>query len=276
MPRSQPRRSRSLRLRCEEPDARGRGRRGCGGGASCRGASRRGAGRRGRLRGAGRRGRRRAACRRASPETDELRAVQPVVPFVGLTGGMGAGKSTALKALARAWRAGALDRRGRARAVRREPGQAMRSSSAGARRWRLAESSTAPPIAASGVRERRTGAQVAGGPVVAARRRAHGRVARARARVASRRPRRPSWRCRCCSRPAWTSGFDATIAVIARGGHASRARRARAGTRSPRSAPRDSSPKQEKAARASFVVHNDGSVADLRRELADVLAKLSR
>ena len=31
----------------------------------------------------------------------------------------------------------------------------------------------------------------------------------------------------------------------------------------------------QKAQRATFVVHNDGSVEDLRRELAEVLAKLS-
>ncbi|HXQ01148.1 MAG TPA: dephospho-CoA kinase, partial [Solirubrobacteraceae bacterium] len=32
---------------------------------------------------------------------------------------------------------------------------------------------------------------------------------------------------------------------------------------------------EEKAQRATFVVYNDGSQAELRRELADVLAKLS-
>ncbi len=64
--RSLRRRSLLLRLRWRSP-RRGRGRRGCCGGAGCRAAGRRGACRGGCRRGAGRRGRRRAACRRASP-----------------------------------------------------------------------------------------------------------------------------------------------------------------------------------------------------------------
>jgi dephospho-CoA kinase len=70
------------------------------------------------------------------------------------------------------------------------------------------------------------------------------------------------------------AGFDATIAVIAQ----EDTRRKRAAGRGhalvEERASRQLS-QDEKAARASFVVHNDGSVGDLRRELADVLAKLS-
>jgi dephospho-CoA kinase len=71
------------------------------------------------------------------------------------------------------------------------------------------------------------------------------------------------------------SGFDATIAVIAQ----EDTRRARAATRGHALAEERASrqlSQEEKAARAGFVIHNDGSEADLRRELADVLAKLSR
>ena len=70
------------------------------------------------------------------------------------------------------------------------------------------------------------------------------------------------------------SGFDATIAVIAEEG----TRRARAAGRghalAEERAMRQLS-QEEKAERASFVIRNDGSEGDLRRELADVLAKLS-
>jgi dephospho-CoA kinase len=69
-------------------------------------------------------------------------------------------------------------------------------------------------------------------------------------------------------------GFDATIAVIAE----EDTRRERAAGRGhvlgdERFARQLS--QAEKARRATFVVHNDGSEAELRRELADVLGKLS-
>jgi dephospho-CoA kinase len=69
-------------------------------------------------------------------------------------------------------------------------------------------------------------------------------------------------------------GFDATIAVIAE----EQTRRQRADGRghalADERAARQLS-QGEKAQRATFVVHNDGSMEDLRRELAEVLAKLS-
>ena len=69
-------------------------------------------------------------------------------------------------------------------------------------------------------------------------------------------------------------GFDATIAVIAE----EQTRRQRADSRGHALADeRDARQlsQKEKAQRATFVVHNDGSTEDLRRELAAVLAKLS-
>jgi dephospho-CoA kinase len=69
-------------------------------------------------------------------------------------------------------------------------------------------------------------------------------------------------------------GFDATIAVIAQ----EDTRRERAAGRGHALADERVArqlSQQEKAQRATFVVHNDGSEADLRRELAGVLAKLS-
>lgn len=69
-------------------------------------------------------------------------------------------------------------------------------------------------------------------------------------------------------------GFDATIAVIAqeqtRSARAAGRGHALAGERAARQLSQE-----EKAERATFVVHNDGSEADLRRELTDVLGKLS-
>ena len=69
-------------------------------------------------------------------------------------------------------------------------------------------------------------------------------------------------------------GFDATIAVIAEERHGAGARDGRGHALADERAARQLT-QAEKAQRATFVVHNDGSVEDLRRELADVLAKLS-
>jgi dephospho-CoA kinase len=69
-------------------------------------------------------------------------------------------------------------------------------------------------------------------------------------------------------------GFDATIAVIA--DEDTRCQRAagRGHALADERAARQLS-QTEKAERATFVVHNDGSEGDLRRKLADVLGKLS-
>jgi dephospho-CoA kinase len=69
-------------------------------------------------------------------------------------------------------------------------------------------------------------------------------------------------------------GFEATIAVVAR----EDTRRERAAGRGHALADERVArqlSQEEKAGRATFVVRNDGTVGDMRRELAGVLAKLS-
>lgn len=69
--------------------------------------------------------------------------------------------------------------------------------------------------------------------------------------------------------------YDATIAVIAR----EQVRRERAASRGHelvRERGERQLSQEEKARRATFVVHNDGSEDELERELSDVLAKLGR
>jgi dephospho-CoA kinase len=68
--------------------------------------------------------------------------------------------------------------------------------------------------------------------------------------------------------------YDATIAVIAD----EAVRSERAGARGHHGVDERAArqlPQAEKAARATFVVHNDGSIADLDAQLSDVLAKLT-
>ena len=199
--------------------------------------------------------------------------MQLVVPFVGLTGGMGAGKSTALKALEELG-AQVLS----TDAVVHELYGESQVKDAVIERW-------GAEVAPAGVVDRATIAAkaFAGGeqerkwlegllwPLVGARLGTWLEQARAL---------RPAPRAAVVEVPLlfeadMESGFDATIAVIAQ----EDTRRARAATRGHALAEERASrqlSQEEKAARASFVIHNDGSEADLRRELADVLAKLSR
>jgi dephospho-CoA kinase len=198
--------------------------------------------------------------------------VQPVVPFVGLTGGMGAGKSTALKVLEELG-AQVLS----TDAVVHELYGESQVKDAVVERW-------GAEVAPGGVVDRAVIAAkaFAGGdqerrwlegllwPLVGSRMGAWLEYARAL---------RPAPRAAVVEVPllfeaGMESGFDATIAVIAQ----EDTRRARAATRGHVLAEERVSrqlPQEEKAARASFAIHNDGSEADLRRELADVLAKLS-
>jgi dephospho-CoA kinase len=69
-------------------------------------------------------------------------------------------------------------------------------------------------------------------------------------------------------------GFDATIAVIA-DEHTRQERAAGRGHALADERVARQLSQQEKADRATFVVRNDGTERDLRRELADVLGKLS-
>jgi dephospho-CoA kinase len=198
--------------------------------------------------------------------------VQPVVPFVGLTGGMGAGKSTALKALEELG-AQVLS----TDAVVHELYGESRVKDAVVERW-------GAEVAPGGVIDRGAVAARAFAGGEQERRWLEGLIwplvgARMVAWLDRVRALRPAPRAAIVEVPllfeaGMESGFDATIAVIAD----EDTRRRRAATRGHALAEERASrqlSQQEKAARAAFVIHNDGSIDELRRELADVLAKLS-
>lgn len=199
--------------------------------------------------------------------------MRPVVPFVGLTGGMGAGKSTALKALS-GLGAQVLS----TDAVVHELYRDRQVRDAVVERW-------GTEVAPGGVIDR---------AVIAAKAFAGGEQERkwlesllwplVGARIAAWlehvRALRPAPRAAVVEVPllfeaGMERGFDATIAVIAR--EETRSERA-AGRGHALADERDARQlsQEEKAHRATFVVHNDGTEGDLRRKLADVLGKLPR
>ncbi|HEX3518968.1 MAG TPA: dephospho-CoA kinase [Solirubrobacteraceae bacterium] len=198
--------------------------------------------------------------------------VEAAVPFVGLTGGLGAGKSTALAALARL-------------------GADVISSDAVVHELYEGDQLRDAVLA-------RFGPEVAPGGIVdrgAVARRAfatpedrawlEGQVwplvgARVASWLEQARTRTPAPRAAVVEVPLlFEAGlqdlYDATIAIVSD----EEVRRSRAASRGhelvDERAARQLS-QQEKAERASFVVHNDGSVADLELELSAVLAKLKR
>ena len=267
---------------------RGRGRRGSprGRAAEAEAARRGSSAEAGRRRGRRRRGRRTAEADaprgppprprpppttpRPSAAEDQPAASRPVagdgarVPFVGLTGGIAAGKSEALKALERLGAATLssdavvhelLDDRRGARPARRALRRRGRARTA---------RSTAAAVAEQRVRRRRA-AQVARGPAVAARRAADRRLAR-RARAA----RDPPPRAAVVEVPllfeaGMEAVFDATIAVVAD----EAVREERAGRARPRGRRvahrRGSSRRTEKSQRADYTVRNDGTLDELER-----------
>jgi dephospho-CoA kinase len=194
------------------------------------------------------------------------------VPFVGLTGGMGSGKSTALEVL-------------------RRLGAEVISSDAVVHE--LYEGSQLRDAVVA-----RFGAEVAPGGVVdraAVARRAfatpedrawlEGLVwplvgARVAAWLEQARAMRPSPPAAVVEVPLlFEAGldqlYDATIAVVSD----ESLRRQRAATRGHASVDERAVrqlPQEEKAQRATFVVRNDGSIEDLERELSAVLGKLGR
>ncbi len=193
------------------------------------------------------------------------------MPLVGLTGGMGAGKSTALAALERL---GARTLSTDAVVHELYGEAAVRDAVVG--RW-------GEEVAPDGVVDRAAVAAkaFAGGdaerlwlerliwPLVG------GRIA---AWVEHVRALRPPPRAAVIEVPllfeaGMEEGFDATIAIVAE----ERTCRARAESRGharvDERAARQLS-QEEKAQRATFAVRNDGSIEELRRELAAVLAKL--
>lgn len=194
------------------------------------------------------------------------------MPFVGLTGGMGAGKSTALAALERL---GAEVLSSDEVVHDLYGGDQLRDAVVA--RW-------GPEVAPGGAVDRRAIAQRTFSsdedrswlerliwPLVGAR------IA---AWLAEVRTRTPPPRAAVVEVPllfeADMAGlYDATIAIVAR----EPARRERAATRghalAGERAARQLS-QDEKARRATFVVDNDGSEADLERALSAVLDKLSR
>ncbi len=194
------------------------------------------------------------------------------VPFVGLTGGMGAGKSTALKALERLG-ATVLS----SDAVVHELYQGGELRDAVIERW-------GAEVAPDGVVDR---AAVARNAFARAEDRAwlESRVwplvgARVAEWLEAARARTPAPRAAVVEVPLlFEAGldrlYDATIAVIA----SEQIRRERAAGRGHelvRERGERQLSQEEKARRASFVVHNDGSEDELERELSDVLAKLGR
>lgn len=194
------------------------------------------------------------------------------LPFVGLTGGMGAGKSTALEQLerlgAKVLSTDAVvhelygDERVRAAVVERWGDQVAPGGT-------VDRSAVAAKAFAGGERERRWLEGLLW-PLVGARIAAWLEHVRAL---------RPAPRAAVVEVPllfeaGMEQGFDATIAVIAQ--EQTRRRRAdgRGHALADERAARQLS-QDEKAQRATFVVRNDGTIEDLRRELAAVLAKLS-
>jgi dephospho-CoA kinase len=196
----------------------------------------------------------------------------PSVPFVGLTGGMGAGKSTALTALSELG-AQTLS----TDAVVHELYGDERVRDAVLERWGeevapagvVDRAAIAAKAFAGGEQERRWLEELLW-PLVGAR------IVGWLEQVRALRPAPPAAvvEVPLLFEAGMARGFDATIAVIAE----EQTRRERADGRghalADERAARQLS-QQEKAQLATFVVRNDGSIEDLRRELADVLAKLS-
>jgi dephospho-CoA kinase len=199
--------------------------------------------------------------------------VRPVVPFVGLTGGMGAGKSTALASLqdlgAQVLNTDAVvhelygDERVRDAVVERwgpemAPGGAIDRAAVAAKAF-------------AGEQEQRRWLESLLWPLVGARIAAWLEHVRAL---------RPAPRAAVVEVPllfeaGMERGFDATIAVVAE----EHTRQERAAGRGHALADERSArqlSQEEKARRATYVVRNDTTRGDLRRELADVLGKLSQ
>jgi dephospho-CoA kinase len=198
--------------------------------------------------------------------------VKPGVPFVGLTGGMGVGKSTALAALERL---GAAVVSSDAIVHDLYEGEELREAVLA--RW-------GPAVAPGGSVDR---AAVAERAFVSAEDRVwlEGRVwplvgARVAAWLDQARAAQPAPRAAVVEVPllfeAGLEGiYDATIAVVA-GEQIRQARAAERGHALVEERTARQLSQEEKSARATFVVHNDSTEEDLERELSAVLVKLGR
>jgi dephospho-CoA kinase len=201
--------------------------------------------------------------------------VGPVVPFVGLTGGMGAGKSTALAALERL---GATVLSSDA-VVHELYARDEQLRDAVVERW-------GPDVAPGGVVDRSAVAERAFAsaeergwlegvvwPLVGARVAAWLEDARAVRGAGESAPRAAIVEVPLLFEAGLEGLYDATIAVVSD----ERVRQERAAARGhalvDERAARQLS-QEEKAEKATFVVRNDGSEQDLQRELSSVLDKL--
>jgi dephospho-CoA kinase len=196
--------------------------------------------------------------------------VQPVVPFVGLTGGMGSGKSTALEALRRL---GAEVISSDAVVHELYESQPLRDA---------VVAHFGPEVAPGGVVDRSALARRA---FVSAQERAwlEGQVwplvgARVAQWLEQARAGRPAPSAAVVEVPLlFEAGlerlYDATIAVVAEESVRERRAAQRGHALVDERAARQLS-QQEKARRATFVVRNDGSEAELERKLSAVLGKL--
>jgi dephospho-CoA kinase len=197
-----------------------------------------------------------------------------MVPFVGLTGGMGAGKSTALSALRRL---GAEVLSSDAVVHELYAGEQLRDAVVA--RW-------GPEVAPDGIVDRAAVAERAFAspaerawlegllwPMVGARVAEWLAAVRAVDRGRTARPRAAVVEVPLLFEAGLDGLYDATIAVIAdervRSERAAARGHASADERSARQLPQDT-----KAQRATYVVRNDGSEEDLQRELSAVLDKL--
>jgi dephospho-CoA kinase len=209
---------------------------------------------------------------RTRSEPSVAEQVQAVVPFVGLTGGMGSGKSTALEALRRL---GAEVLSSDAVVHELYEGQQMRDA---------VVARFGAEVAPGGVVDRAAVAQRA---FASARERAwlEGQVwplvgARVQEWLERSRAMRPAPRAAVVEVPLlFEAGldelYDATIAVVAE----ESVRHSRADARGHALVDERVArqlTQEEKSRRATFVVRNDGSREDLERELSAVLGKLGR
>jgi len=202
--------------------------------------------------------------------------VQPAVPFVGLTGGMGAGKSTALAALERL---GAAVLSTDAVVHDLYQGEQLRDAVVG--RWG-AEVAPGGAVDRAAVAERafasaedRAWLEGLLWPLVGARVAAWLEQVRAERSSGLGGPRAAVVEVPLLFEAGMEQLYDATIAVVSdeqlRAERAAQRGHALADERAARQLSQE-----EKARRATYVVRNDGSEEDLERELSVVLDKLER
>ena len=208
--------------------------------------------------------------RPSRPSKKPTRALsRPSPPFVGLTGGIGAGQVGGARRARAPRRGDAVHRRGGARALRVEARCATPCRALGHRTDRRREIARGSAFAVAG------GADVARGAAVAEGRRAHlGRGAR------SRRPRDAGAAGARRRGPAAVRIGDGRGVRRYRGSGGRRAGPARARRGRGHAALDERTARQltqeEKAARATYTVANSGTIEELQQTLAGVLEKLKQ